>query len=856
VQGFRPIETLVPQKAAGYGEPIRRVAAMARAGMPVPAGFALSRERLDAMLVSAGLPQIVSLIDLSGQRSAEAELAELKARWLELGVDAGMRDALRAVMGRLEGGGARALTLSVVLVCDKTDADRVLGGTQLGIDNHAVLTERVRHGVAALFDRPLLTELRARGVRTAGISLLIQRMVDGLVSGVVFTRHPVTGDAREWLVRAGYGLASKVRRGEVGCDVIRVTRDGFVRDFAIGDKAAQFVAQRDGTRLCCAVPEGLRDRAALNEAMLPELLQLSTRVERHFGAPVSVEWALQDSRLHLLGAELLPTERKITRERPSLGRERALWSHQELGEALPDALSPLTWSLLRRFTRVGLTDALRAGGAAFAQDTDLILDVRGRAYLNLSAITDSVCRLPFVTPETLRKWGIEIGALRDPDTLGVLDLGRAALRVIDTQVRFVRRLPFALSAVKRERSHFAGLDPRLLSPDAVERVLCDVETWMRDAGLALMRCYGLWVTALVGLRAILVEYYGDDALRLERDLLWGPDEVLPAQSGARVLNLARSLAGDSRVRAWADGAGEIPAFLEEALLDLTRKSGHEGLSWMDPECPRFHEELGPVFGALRVLWSDPMALSLASERVSRTNGRRERAEREWKRRVPMLLWPVTQVLITRLRALTKQRESLLIDASQSVALLREIALDASRRLSMREPSLGREGAFGLQLDELHAMLAKGQWDVRERIEQRRIELRLVADLPAAPMRFVGRPNTLETHGQDLVGAGGSGGAAEGKVVRILDGSELGTLPPGAVLVVKACDVGLSPILPAVRAVIAESGGMLSHGAMLASALGVPAVVGVAGAFAQLRDGERVRVDADRNCVERLPELAP
>lgn len=856
MQRFRPIETVVPQKALGFGEPIRRVSAMARAGMPVPPGFALSREHVDALFVAAGLPHVVNLIDLSAQPSAEKRLAELKQRWLERDLDSSMRDALRAILGRLDGVGARSLTLSVVLVCDKTEADRVLGGAQLGIEHAGMLAERVRQGLSGIFDLGLLTELRARGVRDVGLSLLVQRMVDGLVSGVAFTRHPITGDAREWLVRAGYGLASKVRSGEVGSDAIRVTRDGFVRDFVVGDKASQFIAQGDGTRLRCSVPEGLRDRAALSEAMLPDLLRLLTRVERHLGAPVSVEWALQDNRVHLLGAQLLPTERKVTKERPSHRRERALWSHQELGEALPDPLSPLTWSLLRRFSRAGLTDALRAGGATFAQDSDLIVDVRGRAYLNLSAITDSVCRLPFVTPEALRKWGIEIGNAQDPDTLGLLDLSRAALRVLDTQVRFVRRLPLALSAVKRERTHFVGLDTRLLSPDAVERVLCDVEAWMRDAGLSLMRCYGLWVTALVSLRAILVRYYGDDALRLERDLLWGPDEVLPAQSGARMLSLARSLSYDSRVRAWADGDAAMPVFLEEALLDLTRTSAHEGLSWMDPECPRFHEHLAPLVATLRVLWSDPMALAHASERVARMDGRRERAEREWKRRVPILLWPVTQVLITRLRALTQQRESLLVDAAQAVTLLREIALDASRRLSMREPSLGLAGAFCLELDELHAMLGAGKWDVRPRIEQRRIELKLTAALPEAPSRFVGRPVSVRSHEGTLHGAGGSGGAAEGKIVRVLDGSELATLPRGAVLVVKACDVGLAPILPAVRAVIAESGGMLSHGAMLASALGVPAVVGVPSALSLLRDGERVRVDADRNCVERMTDVSP
>ncbi len=852
MQRFRPIETLVPQKAASYGEPIRRVAAMAKDGLPVPPGFALSREHTDALYAASGLDKLVSLLDVSDRDELAAQAAERKRIWLARPLDATTRDALRRIQGRLEGVGARAWTLSVVLVCDRLECERSIGGTRLGIDTHAAFVRSVHEGMAALFEPELLQELQARGVRDAGVALLIQRMVDGLVSGVVFTRHPVTGDAREWLLRSGYGLAGKVLRGEVQSDVLRVTRDGFVRDQVIAKKATRYVAQPDGSQALRDVPDGLRDRAALSDALMPDVLRLASRVERHLGAPVSVEWALHEGRVHLLDASLLPSHRKLSRERSNDRRSRALWSHQELGEALPHVLSPLTWSLLRRFSRVGLAGALQAGGAAFASDeNDLIVDVRGRVYLNLSAITDAVCRLPGVTPHALKALGIEIGETSDVEGSGVLALARSAFRLLDTQVRFVRHLPWVAERVSRERAHFAGLDTRLLSPEAVERVLCDVETWLRDAGLSLMRCYGLWVTALVALRAIFVRYHGNEALRLERDLFWGPAEVLPSQSAGSMLTIARSLSRDSRAVAWAEGEGDAPDFVREALLDLTLKHRYEGLSWLDPASARFYETSEQLLGVLRALLSDPMALAVAADRAALVHGRRERAEREWKRRVPMALWPITGVLINRLRALTKQREELLIDAARAVTVLREITLDASRRLAMREPALGREAAFLLDLNELHGMLAGGVWGVHSRVVQRRVELGVVAELPASPQRFVGRPFGSTTFDDVLAGACGSGGAAEGKVVRIVDGSELATLPRGAVLVVRACDVGLAPVLPAVRAVIAECGGMLSHGVMLASALGVPVVVGVEQALLRFENGERVRVDGDHACVERI-----
>jgi pyruvate,water dikinase len=134
---------------------------------------------------------------------------------------------------------------------------------------------------------------------------------------------------------------------------------------------------------------------------------------------------------------------------------------------------------------------------------------------------------------------------------------------------------------------------------------------------------------------------------------------------------------------------------------------------------------------------------------------------------------------------------------------------------------------------------------------RKAEYALMCGLPPPATRFQGRPMDDGPHDVSLVGAAASGGAAEGRVYRVPHGHELSDLPAGSVLVVPACDVGLCAVLPAVRAVVSEQGGVTSHGTMLASALGVPVVVGVSGALSRLRDGERVRVDAERAHVERL-----
>lgn len=79
----------------------------------------------------------------------------------------------------------------------------------------------------------------------------------------------------------------------------------------------------------------------------------------------------------------------------------------------------------------------------------------------------------------------------------------------------------------------------------------------------------------------------------------------------------------------------------------------------------------------------------------------------------------------------------------------------------------------------------------------------------------------------------------------------GVLTPNSILVVRSLDVGLAPILPAAAGVIAECGGTLSHGAIVAREMGVPAVVGASGARAMLADGDRVRIDGNTGSIERI-----
>jgi phosphoenolpyruvate synthase/pyruvate phosphate dikinase len=103
----------------------------------------------------------------------------------------------------------------------------------------------------------------------------------------------------------------------------------------------------------------------------------------------------------------------------------------------------------------------------------------------------------------------------------------------------------------------------------------------------------------------------------------------------------------------------------------------------------------------------------------------------------------------------------------------------------------------------------------------------------------------------IVGSPGAAGRVEG-VVRRLDKAEDGDqLREGEVLVTMLTDIAWTPLFPRAAAIVTDVGAPLSHAAIVARELGIPAVVGCSSATTRLRTGDRVRVDGGRGTVEIL-----
>jgi rifampicin phosphotransferase len=199
--------------------------------------------------------------------------------------------------------------------------------------------------------------------------------------------------------------------------------------------------------------------------------------------------------------------------------------------------------------------------------------------------------------------------------------------------------------------------------------------------------------------------------------------------------------------------------------------------------------------------------------------------------------------------------------------LREVLLGFGRRLVAEGRLSSLADVWMLRRDELRSVVGSdlGGAEVGAIVRQRRAELERGRregprdHLGAAPAtterhptleKFYGTgPNASE--GDLLRGAGASPGTAEGRV-RIVRGSEdFRRVQRGDILVATTTTPAWTPLFPSLGGLVTETGGILSHVAIVAREYGIPTVVGVARATTLLRDGVRVRIDGSRGEVRLL-----
>jgi len=871
---LKRIESVVPRRATGYGGKARSLAALARAGFPVPAAYAMPGWVGDSFYSSvldiADRPRALLREPHVSDERLYSVAERVRDATLPQDVVRTVTDALLAM--RDEGAGSFAVRSSATHEDQEGASAAGMHSTALNLMRDDEVLDAIKMCWSSLFRPRVLSYLRTLDEDLpVSVGVVIQAMVPAEVSGVLFTANPLTGDAGEVVINAAYGLGSQVVEGRVTPDTYRVDKEtGQLRDRILGSKAQQTVLERSGGVREVDVPPAQRERAALSEQQLLHLNDIAKRIEDHFGNARDVEWAIAEQQVYVLQARpiVVPyarSRRSTRRDRP-WDRRKIVWSNANVGEALPGVATPFTWSVLSQFSDLGFRRAFGAMGCSVPRDAELVGDFRGRIYINLTEFSSIMSQIPWIHPSTLVRLGGGQYAAELDDVVAERSSTGFILRLPQTVSRYVRE-NFRLSAridefeayFAEERMRIGSIDPRILEPSGLDRMLGDVEHLLDETGSILLTAYAYLLSTVLALLAILKLFAGHQVSGLYRDLLSGLQDVSSARPGFALWQIAELARQEPDVAALirntpsselrVDGlpAGRTRDALGRFLADY----GHRGVREAEIGAPRWAEDPTLMFAALRSHLANTVDRAARERQLKQT---REEAERKLEKSVPMPLRSAVRKLLEVVRRFTRMREHLRGHVVEVLGMFRTVALEASRRIESREPEAGPNAAFFLTLTEVRRVLYDENERVAIRVQRRRLEYERNRALPEPPTTFVGFPPedaAVAAKAKRLKGLAASRGIAEGRVRILKDPQQAARFEPGEVLVVAAADTGWAPLFLAASGVVTELGGPLSHAAIILREYGVPAVVNVTTATRSLRDGDIVRVDGDGGTVEVL-----
>jgi pyruvate,water dikinase len=403
------------------------------------------------------------------------------------------------------------------------------------------------------------------------------------------------------------------------------------------------------------------------------------------------------------------------------------------------------------------------------------------------------------------------------------------------KVRFSRKIETFLPAMESEFRPFELPRGEELSEDQLlERIdrLCPLvqETAYYNTVIALlMRVYNRMLKGQLG--RLGVHFEGFDLSSVNRDL----ERFEPNAQLARLSQEYRALDEDlqQRVREMHfEQLSTVPETeaLQEGIAQFLKQFGHLSDSSSDFSQEPWREN--PDLVMQMILDYVPPA-SGASDRVRLAD-----------LQIPSLRRPFFMLIYNRARDFRWYREAISSLYTYGYGLFRDLFLALGRHFVRRGLVVQADDIFYLYLDEVREIASTEQpgYDPSELVSQRKDELDRMRELVPPETIFGAEAPILDPgQGMGLKGTPTSRGAYTGPA-RVLKGiQDMGRVQPGDVLVIPYSDVGWTPLFAKAGAVVAESGGILSHSSIIAREYGIPAVVSVPGAC-QLADDTRVTVD--------------
>ena len=691
------------------------------------------------------------------------------------------------------------------------------------------------------------------------MAVVLQPMLDAQAAGVAYSIHPVTGRANQVMINAVRGLAAPLVEGSVKPDQYVIERgaddqSGHIRRRILSQQSERVVMGAEGLHkeLLSAVE---REQSSLSDDQLFEIARVAKRIECAFRSPVDLEWAFEAEKLWILQARPITAVQSFS----ELTDDECEWSRTNFKETMPEVPSPMGLSFLEHFMEAYILSHYRRLGCRIPQGLSSVRTLSGRPYLNVSLFHSLV------------------GQLRGEPALNVEQMGGEPLRTVP-KVRPLGWLAFIRAGwlMWREMGRVMKWGPRWFTE---MRGLATIYRQDRIAHFSLEALgasldeLGLWLDrrevtfgiaggvgqCLQTFSLLLPRWLGDDWRSLLNAALQGQGTVISAQQIIRLAELVEMARADEAVSRELLIEGSSVNSIRQTLRGrpflvsfdrYLEDYGHRGLGESDVMSPRFVDQPEALLAVITIQLQGPA--STRADITERQRGIREGALATIRTRCGWRLdrWMIFQWWYRRLCRFYALREANRHHLMYYSTAARNLLLRLGERLVERGVLTARDDVFFLTLDERIELSSGVSSDWAALVQTRRLERERWTKIQV--------PDTIRDWGEAVVGHLGSVspglegllrgipislGCVTGpaRIVRSME--DWRKVVKGDILVAPVIDPGMAPLFGIAAGLVAEMGGTLSHGAIIAREYGLPAVANVGKVTEKLKDGDRIRLDA-------------
>lgn len=672
------------------------------------------------------------------------------------------------------------------------------------------------------------------------VGVIVQEMINSDVSGVAFSANPITGKRDEIVISSVFGLGEGLVSGELNADTYTVQENDIKKN--ITSKPYKIVFDKEkgfGTK---QIENTNPSASSLTDEQIKEISKEVKRIVDIYGKPQDIEWAYEGNKLYILQTRPITTLEDI----PDKSQQEVIWDNSNIIESYSGVTTPLTFSFIKDvYTEVykqfllimGVEQELIEENSDIFQMLGLI---EGRVYYNLL----NWYRLLRLMP------GYEINAGFMESMMGVKQKLNQIPKVKPSKknkylrlANLIKSLIINLFRLPKDIEQFYEHINSTLSPyengklegknsNELVEIYFELESKLMKKWQAPLvnDFYAMIFYGLLKKSLFKIDLNGT----LQNDLLTGETGIISTEPIKRIKLISNKICKGENV--------------DKDIEEFIQKFGNRCIGELKLETITYKQDPSLLQFIINSYVKQGI-IDLEKEKIHEQEIRRN-AEKIVKEKIKN---PFFGFILKNARLRVKNRENLRFERTRLFGLVREIFLELGKNFAYENIIENKRDIFYLTKEEIFNYVRGTSVDIdfktlinNRKEEFRNFETKHPADrfstygIVYTANDYTSKETSSNVNG-DLSGIGACAGVVRAKVKIVHSVAESEGLE-GCIMVAERTDPGWVPLFPISKGILVERGSILSHSAIVAREMGIPAIVGINNLLSTLKDGDEIEMD--------------